>query len=338
MTKHHIAQEAYLNQWTRKEWGNKFCAFDLVLKKEYPSCDGGSKFFYKSNYYKIDTKEMPAIVDENEIEKYTADIERRAISIIRYIKKDMPGLNNEERVVVAHYVALQYYKSPNLRGALNSLLTETLKEIVLPEIKEKFRIISKEEILEEAIKDGLSLEEINKIKEKNEDVLRQELVDYCDQSKESLQYDFSQNTLASQTLKTNDLAKNIFYRKWVFLIAPPKTSFATSDTPLSVIAKNNFSSGPANLNNVLLMPLRPDICLLILEGQAKIEIKNISREKVRELNRAIASFARKVVVFRDIPQMQRITKNLDLTNHKEVEETKVYKKGDYIIFNKEGNN
>lgn len=113
------------------------------------------------------------------------------------------------------------------------------------------------------------------------------------------------------------LAPVLFSQDWTFAWSGhAKTSFATSDDPFLILDKNrkattDFSSGPgiATTGSKKILPLRPDVCLIIGSEAPVTHHVRMDRPTIRTLNIEQSRHYERWLVARDQQLVARLTKH-----------------------------
>lgn len=327
---HHTVQEAYLNQWINEKTG-KFSIF-VIKNKEYLERTGNWAGFKKPDYNILDDPENKYYPEE-----FTSNIDTQGINVIRDLNFSSKRLLNKERVVLSHYLSLQYLRTPRYRNEINSMINAQFK------VYEQIHPLSDIKITkEDLLKDTPKNEEEKKIFTHFETMTEKEIEDEINAIKidsNNLTVGLSKSGQSKAMVRnTNYLAEKIFNFQWIFLISPKDTSFITSDNPCFVIPFSKFfSQGLGSDNSVTVFPVSPKICILVdnkIKSKNEIFV-NLSKEKVRTINKSIILNSYESVVSTDKRHLEHLLKGYDFGNHKKSRQAKTYKDGDYIIFNLE---
>lgn len=240
MAKHHTVQEAYINQWV-DPMTNKFWIY-VISENKYIERNGSWAGFSKNNFNTLD-----GAINKYVPEEFAATIDTLGIKAIRVICKKEDELSDKDRSYLAHYITLQYIRTPRYREELDSMIDAAAKayEKIRPlkEVK-----ITREWLLKEALKDNDKkiIEKINELSNEEIDSMKIGPNDF----KIGLN---KQGHSKSMMKNVPVLAKKIFDFEWIFLKPPKKSSFIASDNPCFVIPGNKFFSqgvgSPPRINN-----------------------------------------------------------------------------------------
>lgn len=101
---------------------------------------------------------------------------------------------------------------------------------------------------------------------------------------------------------------------WVFLYAPDKSSFVTSDNPFVLIPPNNYNpNGPYGVGLITtgvrkVVPLTQRACLVMGDYGQRVMKRAITREDVRKVNLNIAVHCDNLLIARDKPLVEKLVK------------------------------
>ncbi|MEN9881024.1 MAG: hypothetical protein RLZZ308_207 [Candidatus Parcubacteria bacterium] len=329
--KHHIVQEAYLRQWSKN---GQLCLYSIPENKimeRGPNWKG----FYRIDYNVLDGDTGYDYIPE----KITAHIDDEGLKAIKKIDiKNQTGLDGYDKSCLAFYFALQYLRVPRRRDEFNKLANVTFNEFFKENFKSSIetdfdinKIIEEED--NHKIRDHIK----NQIKGKTEEQIKKEVIDLIDN--DGLILEINNVGQSKQMIKhIENISKQLFYSKWTFLISPKDTSFATSDNPCFVYSNKQMFNGILSLETKSYFPLRPDLCLVIepvsYKNNSEVFLK-ISKEEVREINNLILENSYNCILTRDRSHLEKLTSRYNYSNHKKTKEVKVYKNGEYTLFNLE---
>jgi hypothetical protein len=134
------------------------------------------------------------------------------------------------------------------------------------------------------------------------------------------QYDIVTNRNLSLGLMLKlsvDIAIYFIQMEWLFLYAPDKKSFVTTDNPVAIVSMDDkqedliMGGGIIIQGTIKLVPLSQYICLVMFDRGNLIGYKNATREIVRKINIMIAMCTDRFLIGRDealIRNLVNITK------------------------------
>lgn len=330
--KHHTVQSKYLTQWRISDIENQLNIY-LIPKNEFLKKGPGWKGFWKKNYNIYDE-------DKNNFylpEKITEKIDTPGIEVIKKLNGNLKKqLDGHKRSVLAFYIALQYVRTPRFREETDKFMEESIKFFMRKDISspDKFKI-TKEELLKQKPKNEKEKKYIKKISTITEEKINQQSFEFL--HGDDFKIRLTNTGHSKQILKIKRQANKIFELKWFFLVAPKKISFITSDNPCFTISLSKICQGLLSPNVLIIFPLRPDLCIVI-KPTHKSKTENylkIDRKKVRDINKLILKNSYQCLIAKDKNHLENLTKNFNYKSHRKSRDTKVYQKGDYVMFNVE---
>jgi hypothetical protein len=331
MAKHHIVQKKYLDQWASLPH-DRFPAY-CISENRFLEANSWWHEFWREDFNVLPNAEYRYLPEQD-----TAIIDTLAIKTIKNLNFTKPvGLTNEERVVLSHYTALQYLRTPRQRAELDKMLTADFQEFVRTTNTSPENIqITKTDFLNDAQSDKADPELIDKVKRMTEDEFKNYAFNNIRPSEMGI--GLTNEGHSKQLLKLRPhIAEKLFYFQWILLLSPKDTSFITSDSPCYVTSSKKLSQGITARWSTTWFPLRPDICLYIYAGSKstnEVFIK-LSKEQVRNINQQTLYNSYNVVLAKSQKQLERIVKGFDHKQHKQTANIATYHKGPYTMYNLE---
>jgi len=331
MQKHHTVQSKYLAQWMNES--KRQLNIYLISKNEYIERGPNWKGFWKKNYNILDSDKKKFYLPE----KVTELIDKQGIEVIKNIDINSRNqLDGRKRGALAFYIALQYIRTPRFREEEDKFMEETIKFFMRKDVSspDKFKI-TKEEVLKHQPTNEKEKIALEKISAMTEEEINQQSFDFI--HSDDFHIKLTNTGHSKQILKIDRLAIKLFELQWLFIIAPNKTSFVTSDNPCFTISPTKMHQGILSPNVTVFFPLRPDICIIIKPKliSKKEHFLELDKRGVREINKLILENSYQCLIAKDRMHIENLTKNFDYKNHKKSRDTKVYQKGDYVMFNVE---
>jgi len=115
------------------------------------------------------------------------------------------------------------------------------------------------------------------------------------------------------------IAEHLQQMEWIYLFAPPGSSFITSDSPLFLIPPKDYKKthpfegvGIATPGVIKIMPLTSRVCLSIGDVGTKVSSRVIDKKKVRAINRWVGTSSDQFIYAKDKPLLERIIKDRKL--------------------------
>lgn len=327
--KHHIVQKAYLRQWANNGQLNIFSILENKILERGPNWFG----FWVEDYNVFEGESGYDYAPEN----VTAHIDAEGLRVIKNFEFNPLYLDGYKKSCLAFYFALQYLRTPRRRVEANKLATATFnnlyKDNFLKSIEEDLDI---SKLIEEEdnifVKEKLKAE----IKGKTIEKIKSEIIELVKEN--NMQLEISNPGHSKQMMRLLDISEKLFYYKWTFLVAPKGTSFITSDSPCFISSDKEFLSGILSIGTKSYFPLRPDLCLLIESVPQKNnkEYKLVlSKNDVKEINRLVIKNSYANIIAKDSLHLKSLVSGYDFSSHKNSNDIKIYRDGDYIIFNAE---
>lgn len=331
MSKDHIVQDKYLAQWRIPDTENKLNIFIISEQKHKESNSKWPGFW---------EKDFNVLEDENGTshlpEQVTAIIDTKGIEAIRKINAvNQEELSGENRSAIAFYVALQYIRTPRHREETDKFMAANIQHFMKKGLQTPDDVgMSKEEILKHKPVNKKEEEALKKVREMSENEINTQVFDFI--HSEDFKAGLTKTGHSKSILKVDRLAKELFHFQWIFLIAPPGTSFITSDNPCFTISFQKMN-GLLSPKSRVVFPLRPDICIFInpsLKSNKELFLK-LGKSEVRDINNLVVSNSYNCLVAKDKPHLQRLLKGFDATSHRKSRDVDVSENGDYVMFNLE---
>jgi hypothetical protein len=331
MPKHHIIQEKYLEQWVAPSTKNQLHIYSIP-ENRYMERGPGWKGFWRKDFNVLDQEENDRYLPE----KVTALVDEKGLEAIKKINYiNYQQLSGEDRSGISFYVVLQYIRTPRHREELDKALSEQIKMLMKSDISSQDKVqITKEDIL--------SCEPINdKEKQAQEEaslMSEEEIKSLVFNSIQNEDFEFRLNNIghSKEMMKLlESSSRELFETEWTFLIAPPDTSFITSDNPCFTISQSKIWTGLLSPLSRIIFPLRPDICVYIKKGtkSRKENYEKLNKKQVKSINKDIVANSYQCIVAKDEKHLRSLLKGFDYKNHRKSRDVVIYKNGEYTMFN-----
>lgn len=332
MAKHHIVQDKYLTQWRKADKENQLNIY-LISDNKFIERGPGWKGFWREDFNIFDNKKNEFYLPEN----VAALIDSKGIESIRKIDcVNQKQLSGEGRSCIAFYVALQYIRTPRHREETDKFMEATIKYFMRKDVSSLDKMkISKEEVLKHNPTDKREQEALEKISAMTDEEIKKQTFDFFHSDDYKIQ--LTNTGHSKDILKIDRLAKGLFEVKWLFLIAPKDSSFATSDNPCFTLSPTKIRNGLLSPNVIVFFPLRPNLCIAIKPGiKSKTEhFLKLDKKGIKEINQFILANSYKCFIAKDRKQLENLTKNFDYKNHRKSRDVAVSEFGNHVMFNVE---
>ncbi len=294
--RHHYLPQFYLRYFT--DDNNQLWEFDRVEKKYTQKTPKGTA--WAPHYYRYKGKDGNLHTDIED--EFFQTIEDKSKPIIdKIIRKE--DISLEEKAVLASFVAFQHTRVPDFEKKMNELSEKMVKEInkrMYSSVEDtKERIMNMDNTIDEAIAEKEAKNILELIKNDSLKVVIPK-----------------ERSIKSMMLAGSKMSEYLFSMDWLFLYAPNKSSFITSDNPFFILPPvnrdpDNFwerGVGIATPGARKLCVLSNKVCLAILEPGEVIARRQIEPKAVREINCFIAVHSDQYLVSRDKELLERVIK------------------------------
>ncbi|MBI1929169.1 DUF4238 domain-containing protein [Candidatus Poribacteria bacterium] len=95
---------------------------------------------------------------------------------------------------------------------------------------------------------------------------------------------------------------------WQFSYAPEESSFITSDNPFTV---EPMGAGIGTKGSIKGVPLSQKSCLLIFDEGNRIDYHQLPKDKVRQINQAVAVNSDRFIIGRDEALLKRLCRRIE---------------------------
>lgn len=290
--RHHYLPESYLRRFANSS--RKFWIFDR-----------------KANEFRIQTPKNTAVRgyyyafrDQNgnrrfDIESSLADIENRAKDIINRLDERQP-LTLQDRQPLAHFVALLRLRVPEFERVYNKAGERLAKHTMMAEFSNRDRAIAWLRDYEEVTGDKLEISD-------------DEIINAVKRGEGSFSPPREHSLWASVRLAP-EIADVFMSLAWKICHVSSETSLVTSDNPFTILPPSNYNPagfqgvGFLTPNALKIIPLSYKTILIMGNPGDSVTIGKISKESVRECNKAIAVGSEDLVIARDETLIKRIIK------------------------------
>jgi len=332
MAKHHIVQDKYLTQWRKADKENQLNIY-LISDNKFIERGPGWRGFWRKDFNIFDSKKKEFYLPEN----VAALIDSKGIESIRKIDcVNQKQLNGEERNCIAFYVALQYIRTPRHREETDKFMEATIKYFMRKDVSSLDKMkISKEEILKHKPTNKREQEALEKISVMTDEKIKKQTFEFLHGNDYKIQ--LTNTGHSKDILKIDRLAKGLFEARWLFLIVPKDSFFATSDNPCFTLSPTKIRNGLLSPNVIVFFPLRPNLCIAINPGiKSKTEhFLKLDKKGIKEINQLILANSYECFIAKDRKQLESLTKNFDYKNHRKSRDVAVSEFGNHVMFNVE---
>lgn len=286
-SKHHYVPQGYLRSFTETEnvlfVANK--EFDTI-RQTSPKGVG-----YIKDFYTVDTIDEK---DSAEVEESFGKVETKCIPLLEKLMgaKDLP---NAEWADIAIYIALQYGRTPHMRDKMDSTALISVNNYI-------------KETLAEALSDPIKYAEFERdfLKEhpdKPQAVTRDMLNKMVLGPSIISEFHLDNGTYVQSVFRIAwEIADSLLKKHWTILHAPNKSSFITSDNPMTLSIDRELL--PHETLAVLLpgvvrhFPINSKACLVITDETIErgISHRSVSKSEVRKINKLLYNKALKYVI------------------------------------------
>ena len=271
--RHHYVPRFYLRNFSASGRDG----FVWVYRRNQPASElSVGALAVKKNFYKY--TDTTTGQRSNEIEEfYGKATENNAAPIIKKIlAMDQLTLADDEREIVAHFIAHLITRNPRYRRMQDTFFD--LFDQWLEFVKDETDFIEKLVELDYTVEQAQA--------KRAEILLDPEA--YFNSVRQS-----DELTVSGSLFLAIDFTKALLNRQWQLVQSNCSRVFITSDNPVSSIApeKPTDDSKRTFINQLLYLPLCPSKCLVLSKGAGFAETQKIGREQVDEVNRYTMLFA-----------------------------------------------
>ncbi len=241
--RHHYVPKFLIDQFIDPEDG-QIWTYDIEEKRSFKTSPINCSVM--KHYYSFENEDG---TKDDRIEKWLADIEGRAASIILKIKKGSFNLTVDELEILIYFVCLLEFRNPSFRNSVHKFKEYTWRIITSMLASDKNLLKTYLKKYEKETGDG----DIGKL---------QELI--ADES--SYKIEAHPNSSLELIIDMNNSIYNLIRQmNWLFVIAPRNASFILSDHPFSIVNPDIQAGrqiGLAMKETEIQVPLTPAICLV----------------------------------------------------------------------------
>jgi ATP-dependent exoDNAse (exonuclease V) alpha subunit len=251
-----------------------------------------------NDYYTI---EGPQGEKNTEIEKYFSLLESKTKPILDKIDNDTV-LVEEEKEILATFIAFLKTRVPDFEKTINEFTEKSADKINKLLFSSKASAAAFLKDYEEKTGEKLN-------------VSPDGLVEFVQSGEYSLEQKNRGYTLSMMLDVAKRGIKFFLNMDWLFLQAPSKTSFITSDNPFTLIPPTNhnhfYGVGILTPGAKKIIPLTQKTCLVMFDYGQRVGRSEATQNTVRTINLSIASQCDRMIIARDEPLLRRVVK---LTN------------------------
>jgi hypothetical protein len=253
--------------------------YDRATKKYEPRTPYGIGWVRHLYSFSPETKEH-----RYELEKAISTLEDKAAPIFSKLR-EREDINESEHAIIAEFMSLQVYRTPDSLDTLKNLSIEG-DEHILNTLKDQLLNMSPEEfsiwIKDYQKKKGIDLSDVT------QDAIRELF------NKATPRVVHTKESFLKEMVDSSDRLKGEFLkRKWIVLHSTASSSFISSDMTTMPMTDGVHPSidivGPATAGMALYFPFAQDSALTI-RGVPGISISHqtLTKDRVRRLNRGVA--------------------------------------------------
>lgn len=298
--RHHYLPQFYLNGFSRDQYLFVYDREENEYRKQTPKNTAVEKDFYTLT---DDSGQKNAA-----IESIFAEIESRAKPIIDKLDSGKT-VTFEERVALAHLIALFIGRTPEYDATFKSVQDQLMRKVN----KVHFHSIERTQ----AIIDNY------KATNPNKDTLSAEQL-YEIVQKDDYNIEFGRaNTIDAMLDLAESVTKYLCQMNWVVYHTPTQTSFVTTDSPFMIFPpagrpKDTFFSGVGIIvpGATKAIPLTQTTTLVMLDRGEITVHKDVNRKFARSINLDIVSHCFRFVIGRDEALLK------DLVSKTKIDQTK----------------
>lgn len=234
-----------------------------------------------------------------EIEKFLSVIEGLAKPIITKVDNKNP-ISLQEKETLAIFISFLKTRVPDYGKAVNEMFEKTMKKINL-------RMFSSEKQAAAIIK---KYEEDTRQKI---DLSPKSLIDFVQGERYDLEISKEWRLEMMMSLGS-ELIRFFLNMDWLFLEAPNRSSFITSDNPFVLVPPKDYNPrgfygvGMITKGAKKVIPLSSKTCLIMGDYGQKIVSGSISSENARQINLNIAAHCDRFIIGMDRALLERLVK------------------------------
>lgn len=258
-------------------------------------------------------REYYTVVDKSgsknrELERILARIEGRAADAIR-VAEAQQDLSDEQRAAIAVFVALLKVRVPNFEKAFAEAGEKLFKKVMKSTINTEERAAASIAAYERDTGNDLALSP-------------KELLEFFQTEAFTMEMHRNQ-TISTMIELSAEFAVLLVQMDWVFLHAPKRTSFTTSDVPFGVIPPGDWDSkgiggvGLVTPGAIKVVPLTQSTTLFMLDQGDETLHRDLSQEQVRDLNLRVTARTERFAIARDKALLENLvtTTGIDRGGH-----------------------
>lgn len=250
------------------------------LREQTPHSTALQKYYYS---FEKDDGERTA-----DIEVFLSLVENHTRPVIDKIHT-RETIDDNEKITLSLFIGFLYSRVPSFGKSVD----HTAERILLHLSKV---IFADEKITESAFK------EYEQDTGRNIGISPKELTEFVQSDAYEREVRRNESLRVMLELSTK-LPVYFIHMNWLLLFAPGNSSFVTTDEPFVLIPPSelddNIPYGLTTKGAQKLIPLTRQVCLVMLGRGENIDMRDATREEVREINRRITSRCDRFVIGRD---------------------------------------
>ncbi len=310
--KDHYVPQFYLDAFAIEGPGKKRSHIYQYMDKQVVS-SRISDVASEKDYYTFILDEEDKNTVTRDVDDFFTNIEASAAPVIqRIIKEESLDITKEERGWVAVFFSTLAVRTPGFLNLAQALHGTAIKEIGIA------GAVNKEVLAEDVRRAGMTIDE-KQLNNLHNFVMKG---DYdITFSKKSKSY------FVATGLKDAKNLSNMYFEKfWHLLLVNGKTPLLTSDNPVSLYRPKYipaiYNAGYGN--GVIVIPLSPNVAILMREKPLRKEISHINEYMVRRLNQNTIRFSNEFVFGNlHIPQLEKLFNKTPKKAHQKVKATRI---------------
>lgn len=288
--RHHYLPRFYLEGFCRN---NLLWVFDRDSKEFRQQTPGNTAL--RKYYYSFENDDGEKTAD---IESLLSLVEGHTKSIIDKVN-DEKLINDTEKETLSIFIGFLYSRVPNFEEYFNDQRERIVRH--LSKI-----IFSDQERTEKMLK------QYEQETGRETNVTAKELSDFAVSDRYDIEVHRNESLKMMLSLSTK-LANYFRQMDWLFLYAPMKSSFVTTDDPFTLVPPSALASkgfyGIATRGTQKFVPISQRVCLVMFDRGEAIDKREGTREEIRTINLNITSKCDRFVISRD----EALVKNMVTT-------------------------
>lgn len=263
-----------------------------------------------NNFYTFETKEGKRLLA---VEELLSILENEAAPIIAKIHNGGFNLDDKEKSAIAFYIALQQTRTPMHRQQVNKMIEQVSRKMlqVGASNKEYFQ---------------RTLDEVTKNHPEEQKVSVEEMQKFIFEDGYKLEVP-KEMSMQIMVGNLNEFANLFFNMGWLYLVAPSKGSFLTSDVPITMRQTDpdmKMFGQPAVGYQVpgteITLPLTPQVCLYLTPKGADFQNYTLSRDWVRVINTRTTQNCFRYVFSSSKPLLENLIARTKLWEYRPIKE------------------